>query len=57
MANLDNLDCLSIIHFSLEMKPEVLLAKLLSTYILERYNKEISYKQMLSKTRDTVLSD
>ena len=57
MANLDNLDCLSIVYFSLEMKPEVLLAKLLSTYILETYNKEISYKQMLSKTRDTVLSD
>lgn len=57
MANLDNLDSFEILYFSLEMKPEVLLAKLLSTYILETYHKEISYKQMLSKTRDTLLSD
>lgn len=57
MDNIDDLDKFQIIYISLEMKAEVLLAKLLSTYIFETYGKEISYKQMLSKTRNEVLSD
>ncbi len=36
--------------FSFEMSAEVLLAKLLSTYIYEEYNKVISYDQILSLT-------
>ena len=57
MDNLNNPDHFHIFYISLEMKAEVLLAKLLSTYIFETYNKEISYKEMLSKTRNTILSD
>lgn len=57
MDNLDNLENLKIIYISLEMKPEVLMAKLLSTYIFETYGKEISYKEMLSKTRNKLLSE
>ena len=57
MDNIDNLNKFQIIYISLEMKAEVLLAKLLSTYIFETYGKEISYKEMLSKTRNKVLSD
>jgi len=50
-------DKLKILYISLEMKGEVLLAKLLSTYIFETYGVEISYKEMVSKTRGKVLSD
>lgn len=57
MDNLNNSDQFHIFYISLEMKAEVLLAKLLSTYIFETYGKEISYKEMLSKTRNTILSD
>lgn len=57
MDNIDNLDKFSILYISLEMKPEILMAKLLSTYIFETYKKEISYKEMLSKTRNTILND
>lgn len=57
MANLETPDKFQILYISLEMKPEILLAKLLSTYILETYGVEISYKRMLSKTRNEVLSD
>lgn len=57
MANLDNLDILEIHYISLEMKPTILLAKLLSTYIFDTYKVEISYKHLLSKTRGTTLSD
>jgi replicative DNA helicase len=41
--------------FSFEMSAEVLLAKLLSTYIYEKYNKIISYDEILSLT--STLSD
>ena len=36
--------------FSFEMSAEVLLAKLLSTYIYETYNKVVSYNEILSLT-------
>ena len=57
MDTIDEIDKLQIIYISLEMKAEVLMAKLLSTYIFETYGRNISYKEMLSKTRNTVLSD
>lgn len=57
MDNIDHLERLHIVYISLEMKAEILFAKLLSTYIFETYGKEISYKEMLSKTRNTLLSD
>lgn len=41
--------------FSFEMSSEVLLAKLLSMYIYDKYNKIISYQQILSL--DSVISD
>ena len=56
----DNINDLSVVEFhfiSLEMKAEVLLAKLLSMYIFETFGVEITYKQLLSKTRNEVLSD
>lgn len=38
----------SILYFSLEMGPEVLLAKLLSLYIADQYEEIVSYKEILS---------
>ena len=38
----------SVLYFSFEMSDEVLFAKLLSIYIWEEYQKEISYEQILS---------
>lgn len=43
--------------FSLEMNSEMILGKLLSTYIFETYHKEISIKQLLSREQNYVLSD
>lgn len=57
MDNLQDLSKLEILYISLEMKPAILLAKLLSTYIFETYNRQISFKEMLSKTRGKLLSD
>ena len=37
-----------ILFFSLEMSPEVLYAKLLSLYIFEHYQKEVSFSSILS---------
>ena len=37
-----------VLLYSFEMSAEVIYAKLLSLYILETYNKEISYKDILS---------
>lgn len=48
---------LRLIIFSLEMSAEQLLAKLLSLYIYDNYGKEISYKELLSRGKDTILSD
>lgn len=43
--------------FSLEMKAEFIMAKLLSTYIFETYGIEISFKELLSRKRGYTLSD
>lgn len=46
-----------IIYYSLEMSSELLFAKLLSMYIFETYNIEISVKELLSRRRNYSLSD
>lgn len=56
MENLDN-DEFHIIYLSLEMTSEQLMAKLLSLYIYETYGVELSFKDLLSRGRDQVLSD
>ena len=43
--------------FSLEMNSEMILAKMLSTYIFEKFHKELSIKQLLSREQNYVLSD
>lgn len=43
--------------FSLEMKAEFIMAKLLSTYIFEHYHIEISFKELLSRRKGYTLSD
>lgn len=43
--------------FNLEMGEEQILAKLLSIYIYEHYGVEISFKEIFSRGRDTILSD
>jgi replicative DNA helicase len=43
--------------FSLEMNAEMIMAKLLSTYIFEKYNKRLSLKQLLSAQRGFILDD
>lgn len=52
-----NDDNLRISLFSLEMNCDKVLAKLLSTYIFEKYNKRLSVKQLLSAQKDYILSD
>lgn len=46
-----------IIYYSLEMNAEMLMAKLLSMYIFENYNIELSTKELLSRRRGYLLSD
>lgn len=46
-----------VTYFSLEMSAEMLYAKLLSMYIFEKYNVELSTKELLSRKKDYVLSD
>lgn len=53
----ENKDDLQFIYYSLEMAEEILLAKLLSLYIYEKYDLILSYKQILSRNRDNKLSD
>lgn len=48
MANLGDLS-FRVVYYSLEMTAEILLAKLLSLYIYEMYDIELSYKQIISK--------
>lgn len=43
--------------FSLEMRADMIMAKLLSTYIFETYGKRISLKQLLSAQRGYILND
>lgn len=56
MENLDN-EGFHIIYLSLEMTAEQLMAKLLSLYIYETYGVELSFKDLLSRGKDQVLSD
>lgn len=48
---------LKISIFSLEMNANMLMAKLLSTYIFEHYNVRLSIKQLLSVQRGFTLND
>lgn len=41
---------LKIVYFSLEISKELLMAKLLSIYILDKYHESISFKELLSFT-------
>lgn len=43
--------------FSLEMTADKIMAKLLSTYIFEKYNKRLSLKQLLSVQKGFILND
>mgnify|MGYP002520554235 CR=1 FL=1 len=43
--------------FSLEMSADKIMAKLLSTYIFEKYNKRLSLKQLLSVQKGFILND
>lgn len=54
MEHLDD-DNFRIVYFSLEMAPEMLFAKLLSTYIFEKYNVELSVKKLLSRKKGYTL--
>lgn len=56
MSHLND-DNLRISLFSLEMNCDKVLAKLLSTYIFETYNKRLSVKQLLSAQKGYILSD
>lgn len=46
-----------ITYFSLEISAELLFAKLLSLYIFETYNIELSTKELLSRKKDYTLSE
>lgn len=50
-----NDDNFRVTLFSLEMKAEFILAKLLSTYIFEHYHVEISFKELLSRKKGYTL--
>ena len=46
-----------VIYYSLEISAELLMAKLLSIYIFEKYHVELSTKDILSRTKGGLLSD
>lgn len=52
MESLLNNKDIHILYFSFEMSSEILLAKLLSIYIWETFNKQISYEEVLSLTNE-----
>ena len=56
MEHLDD-DDFFVYLFSLEMKAEIILAKLLCIYIFEKYHIELSFKELLSKKRNYRLPD
>ena len=56
MEHLDD-DNFYITYFSLEMPATVIFGKLLSTYIFEKYGKELTIKELLSRRRNYRLSD
>ena len=56
MEHLDD-DDFKCLYFSMELNEVSLYIKLLSIYIFETYGIELSYKEILSKKREYVLSD
>lgn len=46
-----------VVLFSLEMSADMVLAKLLSTYLFEKYGLELSMKELLSRKRNYTLDD
>lgn len=56
MDTLDN-DNFKVVYYSLEISAELLMAKLLSLYIFEKYHIEISAKELLSRKKGCILSD
>lgn len=56
IENIDK-DDFHIIYLSLEMTSEQLMAKLLSLYIYETYGVQLSFKELLSRGKDMILSD
>lgn len=56
MEHLDD-DNFYVSYFSLEMPATVIFGKLLSTYIFEKYGKELSIKEILSRKKGYILSD
>jgi hypothetical protein len=56
MENLDN-DDFKVLYFSLEMNEVSLYIKLLAIYIFETYGIELSYKEILSRKKEYILSD
>lgn len=56
MENLDNPD-FHIIYISLEMTAEQLMGKLMTLYLYETYGIELSFKELLSRGKDQILSD
>lgn len=56
MAHLDD-DDFKVLYFSLEMSEVSLYIKLLSIYIFETYGVQLSYKEILSRKKEYVLSD
>ena len=45
------------IMFNLEMTPEQIYAKLVSMYVFEKYGVQLTYKEMFSRGKDTIISD
>ena len=56
MQHLDD-DNFFVSYFSLEMPATVIFGKLLSTYIFEKYGKELTIKELLSRKKNYRLSD
>ena len=56
MEHLDD-DNFFVSYFSLEMPATIIFGKLLSTYIFEKYQKELTIKELLSRKRNYRLSD
>lgn len=56
MEHLDD-DNFFVSYFSLEMPATIIFGKLLSTYIFEKYHKQLTIKELLSRKRNYRLSD
>lgn len=54
-ASIDK-DNFKVMYFSLEMSAELVLAKLLCTYLWETYNIELSVKELFSRKKDYILN-